>query len=212
MFGSKLLSLGPFSSQCLALPLGPALHFSECTQSLTRLLGGLRIKRRKNPCQLPVWSSLDGSCRLSAGGCTSKRGHGHEGGRSLGPQLRELQLPLSQGSICQGADSQHRAGEAQGWLGAEQSPLTGGLCTTLVERATATLVVRAMDGKCFRALQQFPSQRNYLYLSHLELGKKKTKQPKPKNKSPTSKAGLILVQSEKKLHPKCDLVLTNVTR
>lgn len=51
------LKLDLFSSQCLVLPLMPVLHFSKCTQSLTRLLGGLRIKRCKNPCQLPAWGS-----------------------------------------------------------------------------------------------------------------------------------------------------------
>lgn len=88
MFGNKPLSLGPFSSWCLALTLMPALHFREHTQSLSRLLGGLRIKRCKNPCQLPVWATLDESRWLSAGGCTRKQGYSHRGGRSLGPQLQ----------------------------------------------------------------------------------------------------------------------------
>lgn len=43
-------------------------------------------------------------------------------------------------------------GDRRGWLGAEQSPLACGLCTTLVEDAAAMLEVRAMGEMRFQAL------------------------------------------------------------
>lgn len=157
------LKPGLFSSRCLALPLMPVLHFNEFTQSLPRLLGGLRIKRCKNPCQLPAWGSLDESHRLSAGGCTRNEvmATGEAGAMPPAPSTTAAPVPGAParvqipGTVLQrhkGARGLSKAHVLMGFA-------AGGCCSHAGSESNIWRVVLG-------SLKKFPAWRTYFYIFH----------------------------------------------